>query len=76
MSEQITINSFEDLIEVLETNNLSNKDAEEIVSKAIGVYTLMDLNKDKSNFINELKSFWKIYKNKPLTDRPIFLINY
>ena len=74
MSEEITISSFDELIKILETSDLSNKEAEEIVSKTIGIYMLMDVNDNRDMYVHKLKSFWKMYKDKPLYDRPIFLI--
>ena len=71
MNKSVVISSFNDLIDFLETNEVSFEEVERIVSKTIGVYVWVE---DKTKLIQDLKEYWKEYKNKPLSERPIFFL--
>lgn len=73
MSEQIEINTFDDLINFIETQNASTKDIQNIISKTVGVYVFLNSDNDKTQLIKDLKTYWSKYKNKPLAERPMFL---
>ena len=73
MEKQYIIKSFDDLIEFIETQDASSKDIQEIISKTIGVYTFLKPHFNKTALLQDLKSYWSEFKNRSLTDRPLFL---
>ncbi len=70
MNNQISINSFNELIKFIENNEVSNKDIAEIILKTMRVFIFFE---NKENLILELKEYWNLYKDKPLNERPLFL---
>ena len=65
------INSFEDLVRVLEENDLTISQMNTITSKAVdGICVLAET---KGQFINALVDYWQKYGDKPKSDRPIFI---
>ena len=68
MEKQYIVKSFDDLIEFIETQDASSKDIQEIISKTIGVYSFLTPQYNKSELIEDLKSYWLEYKNNPITE--------
>ncbi|MBE0390192.1 hypothetical protein [Flavobacterium sp. PL002] len=64
------INSFDELINLLENNSFTDNQKVKIIQKCLQVYIIAD---EHPNLINDLKSFWVKYGNLPLTSRPLFL---
>ena len=63
------IQNFEQLIEFIETNNLSIDNISKLVKECIGVHIVFYT--DKNELMNDLKDFWQHWKHT--TERPIFL---
>jgi hypothetical protein len=63
------IQNFDELIEFIETNDLSIENISKLVKECIGVYIVFYSNKDE--LIKDLIVFWDEYKDT--TERPIFL---
>jgi hypothetical protein len=63
------IQNFDELIEFIETNDLSIENISKLVKECIGVHIVFYT--DKTELKNDLKTFWQQYKNT--TERPIFL---
>jgi len=66
---EIEINTFEDLIEVIENNNLCEQDRNEVVRQCLKVIVIGSIS--KIELIKQLKEYWSKYSNK--IERPIFL---
>lgn len=73
MRKQFKIKSFDDFIKFIETQNVSESDLQEILSKTIGIYIFFNSHDDKRILINDLKNYWSKYKNKPLEDQALLL---
>ena len=63
------IQNFDELIEFIETNDLSIENISKLVKECIDVHIVFYT--DKTELKNDLKTFWQQYKNT--TERPIFL---
>lgn len=63
------IQNFDELIEFIETNDLSIENISKLVKECIDVHIVFYT--DKTELKNDLKTFWEQYKNT--TERPIFL---
>ena len=63
------IQNFDELIEFIETNDLSIENISKLVKECIDVHIVFYT--DKTELKNDLKAFWQQYKNT--TERPIFL---
>jgi hypothetical protein len=69
---QIKINTFDDLIRVIETNKLTSKQIIILVESTLQLYICPD---ELENISEKLKSFWNEHGNKSIQERPIFLWN-
>jgi hypothetical protein len=69
---KITINNYDELLEFVKREDVSVKDATEIVCKALKVIVLFDMNKDEVIEATEyhIKTFCQNNNNN---ERPIFL---
>jgi hypothetical protein len=69
---KIEINTFDDLIEVIETKKLTPKQIIILVESTLQVFICPD---DLENISEKLKSFWIEYRNKATNETPLFLTN-
>ena len=71
--KQISITSFDELIEFIKTQNAPMKDIFKIVSETVGVKVFFTSHDDKELLITDLNHYWNAYKNRPIHNRPIML---
>ncbi|MBL4586006.1 MAG: hypothetical protein JKX84_02965 [Flavobacteriales bacterium] len=69
MTFEVNINTFEDLIEFLKTNDLTPTQTNEIINKALKCFFLTDLSKDQ--MIDSLIEYWDKWKHTK--ERPFFI---
>jgi len=65
----INITSFEDMLEFINGNELTEPQINEILISAIGIITIYPFPKQR--LIDRLRNFWNEWGR--LTDRPLFL---
>jgi len=66
---EVAINTFEDLIEFLKTNDLAPIEANQIINKALKCFFINELSKDE--MIGALVIYWNKWKHTK--ERPIFI---
>lgn len=66
---KILINTFDKLVEVIETQGLTTEQRNELVRLSLKLIVLDDYN--KTDLIRELRAYWSKYKDAQ--ERPIFL---
>lgn len=71
MSKQVTISNTTELLEFIKRENISVKQATEIVCKAIKVICIFELT--KKELIRETEYFINNFYNNNNLERPIFL---
>jgi hypothetical protein len=69
---KIQINSFDELIQFIETNNLTPKQLTFLIESTLKVYVCAE---DLNNITEKLKAYWIECENKPNIERPLFLWN-
>jgi hypothetical protein len=69
---KIQINTFDDLIEVIETKKLTSKQIIILVESTLQVFICPN---DLENISEKLKSFWIEHRNKVTNETPLFLTN-
>ncbi len=67
---KVQINTFNELIDFIDTSNLSLEQYDTIISKSLYLY-IDTSNLSKQNLITELKDYWSNYKNQ--FEKPLFL---
>jgi len=69
------IDTFEDLIFLIENTELEQQQIESLVQKTLNVLIINEWGKEfnKTELIKRLKDFWNKWGNKPLVDRPFLL---
>jgi hypothetical protein len=73
--KKISIKSFDDLIEFIENHNIEPKDIRELISNTIGVSIFFCSQDNKTVLIKDLQYYWGKYKDKPIKERPLFLLS-
>lgn len=68
--KEIHINTFDDLIQLIESGTLSAQQTIEIVEKTISVFICLE---EVDNIAENLKAYWLEYGKSPQTERPLFL---
>jgi hypothetical protein len=67
---KVQINTFNELIDFIETSNLSLEQYATIISNSLSLF--IDTKKlTKQNLITKLKDYWSKYKNQ--LEKPLFL---
>jgi len=67
---KVQINTFNELIDFIETSNLSLEQYATIISNSLSLF--IDTKKlTKQNLITKLKDYWRKYKNQ--LEKPLFL---
>lgn len=68
----IRINTFEELINFIENNNLSAEQLNTLIIKALQLWCDKEqLTLPKLEFTNKLKEYWKLYRGN--LEKPLFL---
>ena len=66
------INTFDEMIEFIENNDLTQKHIEQLVGACLKVL-FVNVPKDKQKVIQVLKDYWSEWKDRPKNCRPIFI---
>ena len=66
---QIQINSFDELLRLIESGKLSNNEIVEVIEKSLNVFVIPD---DLKNISEHLKTYWNEYGHLKI-ERPLFL---
>lgn len=67
---KVQINTFNELIDFIDTSNLSLEEYATILSNSLSLY-IDTKNLTKQNLIMQLKEYWSKYKNQ--LEKPLFL---
>lgn len=69
MNKEFKINSFNELIQFIEDENLNSSEICILLAGSMAIFA--DENKPPTILIQELKEYWKQFKN--LAEKPLFL---
>lgn len=67
---QIQINSFNELLELIESNTLSKAEVIEVIETALNVFICPD---EVENISENIKDYWNEFGHLPTGQRPLFL---
>lgn len=68
MSKQIEINTFNDLLQVIEQNNFKKDEVAEIIWHTLKIVAFYN---SKDELINLLKDYWQKWEDAP--EKPLFI---
>ena len=68
---EVRIDTFDELIEFLETNELTFDQANDIVRQALKCFFIYE--RPKGEMIKELMTFWNKWKHVKAKERPLFI---
>jgi hypothetical protein len=65
------IKDFKDLVTLIENTELTAKETQTIIYSTIG--SMLEVGDNKAKMLSDLKAFWILWGNMPLSKRPIFI---
>lgn len=69
---QVQINSFNELLELIQSRKFSTDEVTQIIEKSLSVFVCPD---DFENIIDNLKTYWLEFGHLQRDSRPMFLRN-